>query len=172
MPYHAVAAGMPWAEVPGTLQVLILGLLKLAGSGWLTTAVAEFVLLLIPFRQGARWALWAVPSLGLLHYAGVFHAMAHVTLNTRAVPPWGVAISSVVLILGGASLSIPGRAQRGAAYQALAADARKASPTEAGRHAIDQARRDLARRRVLLANDLRTRVQPGTTQCLAAEIVV
>jgi hypothetical protein len=114
MPYHAVAVGMPWPEVPGPFQVLIMGLLKLAGGGWLTTAVAEFVLLLIPFRQGTRWALWAVPSLGLLHYAGVFNAMAHVTLNTPAVPPWGASIASVILILVGASLSIPGRTKRGA----------------------------------------------------------
>jgi hypothetical protein len=111
MPYHAVAVGMPWSEVPGPFRILIMALLKLAGGGWLTLAVAEFVLLLIPFRQGARWALWAVPSLGLLHFAGVCNAMAHVTLNTPAMPPWGATVASIALILIGAVLSIPREAK-------------------------------------------------------------
>jgi hypothetical protein len=110
MPYHAEAVGMPWAQVPRPFQILIMALLKLAGGAWLTVAVAELVLLLIPFRQGARWALWAVPLLGLLHYAGVCIAMAHVTLNTSAAPPWVATIASAVLLLVGAALSIPRRA--------------------------------------------------------------
>jgi hypothetical protein len=113
MPYHAVAVGMSWPEVPGPFQVLIMGLLKLAGGGWITTAMALLVLLLIPFRQGARWALWAVPSLGLLHYAGVLNAMTHVTLNSPATPPWGASIASIVLIFIGALFSV--LSQRGRA---------------------------------------------------------
>ena len=115
MPYHADAVGMPWSEVSAPFQILIMALLKLAGGGWITVAVAEFVLLLIPFRQGARWALWAVPSLALLHYAGVCNAMAHVTLNTTATPPWGATIASIALVLLGAVLSIPYQAKRSAA---------------------------------------------------------
>jgi hypothetical protein len=109
MPYHAVAVGMPWSEVPGPFQVLAMALLKLAGGAWLTIAAAEFILLFGPFRQGARWALWAVPCLGLLHYAGVCNAMAYVTLNTPATPPWSATLASVGLILVGAVLSIPGQ---------------------------------------------------------------
>jgi hypothetical protein len=113
MPYHAAAVDMPWSEVPGPFQILIMALLKLAGGGWITVALAEFVLLLVPFRQGARWALWAVPSLALVHFAGVCNAMAHVTLHTTATPPWGATIGSVVLVLVGAALSIPGQAKSG-----------------------------------------------------------
>jgi hypothetical protein len=106
MPYHADAVGVPWSEVPRPFQVLILGLLKLAGGAWLTVAVGQFVLLLGPFRRGERWALWAVPALGLLHYAGVAIAMTHVSRNTPASPPWAAAIASVLLIITGAALSI------------------------------------------------------------------
>jgi hypothetical protein len=109
MPYHADAVGMRWPEVPRPFQTLIMALLKLAGGAWLTVAVAELVLLFVPFRQGARWAVWAIPSLGLLHYAGVCVAMAHVTLNTSATPPWAPTIASIVLLLVGAALSIPGQ---------------------------------------------------------------
>jgi hypothetical protein len=125
MPYHADAVGMPWSEVPGPFQILIMALLKLAGGGWITVAVAEFVLLLIPFRQGARWAVWAVPSLALLHYAGVCNAMAHVTLNTTATPPWGATIASVALVLVGAALSIP-RQGRSPAVQSASSSRRRA----------------------------------------------
>jgi hypothetical protein len=114
MPYHADAVGVPWSEVPRPFQVLILGLLKLAGGAWLTVAVAQFVLLLGPFRQGSRWAQWAVPAIGLLHYVGVVVAMAHVTINSPASPPWGAAIASVLLVLAGAALSLPRRQAPGA----------------------------------------------------------
>jgi hypothetical protein len=117
MPYHAVAVGMPWSEVPGPFRILIMALLKLAGGAWVTVVAAEFVLLLIPFRQGARWALWAVPSLGLLHFACVCNSMAHVTLNTPATPPWGATASSIALIIIGAALSIPGQTKRETAQE-------------------------------------------------------
>jgi hypothetical protein len=111
MPYHAVAVGMPWPEVPVPFKILIIALMKVAGGGWVTVAVAVFVLLLVPFRQGARWAYWAIPSLGLLHYADVCIAMAHVMTNTPATPPWGFTIAGIILLLIGAALSIPTRAK-------------------------------------------------------------
>lgn len=110
MPYHAAAVGMSWAEVPGPFQVLIMALLKLAGGGWVTFAIAQLVLLFIPFRQGAAWALWTIPLLGLAQCAGICNAMVHVTLNTPASPPWAFTMTGVALILAGAFLSIPRRA--------------------------------------------------------------
>ena len=86
MPYHSAAVGVSWSEVPGAFQGLILALLKLVGAAWLTGAAAVLVMLLVPFRQGVRWTHWAIPSLALLHCAGVVDAMLHVALNTSAVP--------------------------------------------------------------------------------------
>ncbi len=114
MPYHSVAVGMPWAEVPGPFKILILALLKIVGGAWVTIAASFFVLLFIPFRQGASWARWAIPSLGLLYCAAVCNAMAHVTLNTNAVPPWGPALAGAALIVAGALLSIPAPGTSGA----------------------------------------------------------
>ena len=67
------------------------------------------MLLLGPFRQRVRWALWAVPGLGLLHYAGVVVAMTHVAVNTPASPPWGATIAGILIILVGAAMSLSGR---------------------------------------------------------------
>ena len=109
MPYHAAAVSMPWGQVPETFQVLILALLKLVGAAWFTSAVAVLLLLLVPFRQGSKWARWAVPSLALLHYSGVFTAMTYVARNSPATPPWNFALAGAALVLAGASLSIPRR---------------------------------------------------------------
>jgi hypothetical protein len=115
MPYHAVAVGMAWSEVPGPFQILIIALLKGVGGAAVTLAVALLVLLLVPFRHGARWALWAVPSLALLNYITVANAMAHVMLNTPAVPPWNVTVFCTACIIVGAILSIPSQSRAGGA---------------------------------------------------------
>jgi len=44
MPYHAVAVGMAWSEVPHPFQILTLALLKGVGGLWITLAVAQLVL--------------------------------------------------------------------------------------------------------------------------------
>lgn len=111
MPYHSVVVGIPWSDVPGPFQVLILGLLKGAGGLMVTTSVALLVLLLLPFRHGARWAVWAVPSLALLGYAALANAAAHVTLNSSAMPPWGAITVGVACIIAGAALSIPNQSK-------------------------------------------------------------
>jgi len=108
MPYHAGAVGMQWAAIPGPLQVLILGFMKLIGIAWLTSAVGVLVLLLVPFREGARWARWAVPFLALLHYAGVINAMIYVTQRTPAAPPWVPTLAGLAFVVLGAMLSIQG----------------------------------------------------------------
>jgi hypothetical protein len=111
MPYHADAVGMPWSAVPTGLQVLLLGLMKLAGAAQLTSLVGVFVLLLLPFRRGASWARWAVPLLGLLHYAGVINAMAYVTQRSSATPPWIPTLAGLALFVVGAVLSLPGQSK-------------------------------------------------------------
>src|SRR5688572_29902816 len=93
MPYHAVAVGMPWAEVPPPFQVVILAVYKLAGEAWVVIALALLVLLFGPFRQGATWARRAIPALILIHGIGVINAMAYITLNSPAMPPWKFTIA-------------------------------------------------------------------------------
>jgi hypothetical protein len=90
--YHSVAVGLPWSEVPRNFQILILALIKLAGGLWVAFTLCVSVILLVPFRQGARWALWAVPLLLIAQYCAPMPAMALVTLNTPATPPWVLAL--------------------------------------------------------------------------------
>jgi hypothetical protein len=105
MPYHAVAAGMPLSEVPPPFQVLVLTLYKLTGAAWVVIALSLLVLLFGPFRQGALWARRAIPALILIQGAGVMNAMAYITLNSPATPPWAFTIVVIVLTIVGFSVS-------------------------------------------------------------------
>jgi len=101
MPYHSVAVGMPWADVPPNFKILIVALMRAVGGANIALATAMFILLIVPFRAGARWALWTVPLLGLLQCAGGLYAMSHVALNTTANPPvWAVAIGMLLTVIG------------------------------------------------------------------------
>jgi hypothetical protein len=101
MPYHAVAVGMPWSEVPHPFQVLILTLYKLAGGAWVVIGLSLLLLLFGPFKQGALWAKRAIPALILIHGAGVMNAMAYITLNTPATPPWNFTLAVIALTVFG-----------------------------------------------------------------------
>ena len=115
MPYHSAAVGMPWSAVPGTFQILLLGLIKLAGGAFFTLAAALVIILLIPFRQGHRWTLWAAPSLGIVCCLGLWNAMAFIALNSPGSPPWSITAVAVVLIGVGGFFSLRGNASsRGA----------------------------------------------------------
>jgi hypothetical protein len=104
--YHGAAAGVPWAAVPPNFQVVILALTRLAGGPWVATALAILVLLLVPFRRGARWALWAVPLLMLAQYVAPMPAMAHLSMHSAATPPWALTLGCIVATLVAFAVSV------------------------------------------------------------------
>ena len=106
MPYHAVALGESWTEVDPALQVLILALMKVAGGGWLATALAVEILLFIPFSKGARWSYWAIPIIGLPATLSSLYATIDVANNTPASPPWIAAALGTILFIVGFILSL------------------------------------------------------------------
>jgi hypothetical protein len=105
MPYHVVAVGMPWADVPPPFQVLVLTFYKMIGGAWVAVAASLLVLLLGPFRRGAPWAKRAIPGLLLLQGAGVMNAMAYITTHSPAMPPWAFTLAVMVLAVVGAFAS-------------------------------------------------------------------
>jgi hypothetical protein len=107
--YHGAAAGVPWAEVPRNFQVVILALTKLAGGLWVAFALCILVLLFVPFRRGARWAVWAVPLLMLAHYLAPMPAMIHLTTHTSATPPWALTLGCIVVTLVALAVSVSGK---------------------------------------------------------------
>jgi hypothetical protein len=101
MPYHAVAVGQSWSEVDPAFRIIILALMRATGGGMLVTACAIGILLFKAFRQGIRWAYWAIPVIGLISTLPKLYATIYVTLNTPASPPWmAAALVTILLVLG------------------------------------------------------------------------
>ena len=106
MPYHAVALGASWSELDPAFQILLLALMRVVGGGFLATACAMGILLLKPFRQGIRWAYWAIPAIGLVASFASLYATIYVTRNTPASPPWIAAALGALLLVMGLILSL------------------------------------------------------------------
>lgn len=88
MPYHAEAVSKSWAEVETANQVLISALMDVSGGGWFTVGVVIVVLLVFPFRNDERWAVYALPAIILIFYIPNLWATLSVLWNTPAHPPW------------------------------------------------------------------------------------
>ena len=106
MPYHAIAVGKTWAEVAPAFQILLLALIRVVGGVSIATAVAMGIVLFIPFRQGMRWARWAIPAIGLVGALPSLYATLSVALNTPARPPWEGLVLIIVLLVAGFVLSL------------------------------------------------------------------
>jgi hypothetical protein len=62
--YHAQVTGKPWEQIEPRLQMIILGMMRIIGAGFLSlgASVAWFSYALF---LGARWAPWALASVAL-----------------------------------------------------------------------------------------------------------
>ena len=106
MPYHAIAVGRSWAEIDAGLQLLLLALMKVAGGGWLATAIAIGVLLAWPFRAGLRWSYWAIPAIGLVAALSSLFVTIYMANHSPANPPWFAAAIGVCCLCAGLILSL------------------------------------------------------------------
>ena len=64
MPYHAAVLGQSWPALEPRLQIIILGMLKVAGGGLLGYGLA-LLWLLLPLQRGEAWAAWAALTVTL-----------------------------------------------------------------------------------------------------------
>lgn len=106
MPYHAEALGLSWSELSENMQVLILALMKAAGGGFLATGLAIFILLIIPFRVGDRWTIYATPAVSLCTSLGTLYATLLVKNKTPGKPPVVLSFLALALTIIGFILSI------------------------------------------------------------------
>lgn len=101
LPFHEQAIGTNWSDLPPGFQTQFLSLMKVAGGGYLATAIALGVLLFIPFRRGENWARQAIPAIGIPAILIINYAGLTVILNTPGRPPlvWG-PIVTIFLVAG------------------------------------------------------------------------
>jgi hypothetical protein len=105
MPYHEAAVGVPWTQLDPHLRALLLGLLRVAGGGLLAGGLALAVLLLVPFRAGETWPLWALPVIGLATVLPTLYATVYVRARTGANTPVWLSAAGLGLVALGAILS-------------------------------------------------------------------
>ena len=74
MPYHAQVLGQPWSALETRLQTIILGMLRVAGAGLLSSGCAVLWLLL-PIGRGESWAAWAALTVVLAITAPILYVV-------------------------------------------------------------------------------------------------
>lgn len=106
MPYHSKALGLSWSELEANMQVLIIALMRATGGGLVASGIAMLVLLLIPWKRGDTWSLYAIPAINLCVAIGSLYAMLLVKNKTPGTPPVILSLLAIVLTLVGFILSI------------------------------------------------------------------
>jgi len=106
MPYHLDAIGRSWADLDTPMQTLFLALMRVAGTGFLITALSMLLLLLIPFRAAEIWARYAIPVVGLAQLLPTLYVTMYVRKHTPGAPPVGMNILGVGLLILGFIMSL------------------------------------------------------------------
>ena len=106
MPYHRDALSTSWEELEKPVQTLLLGLIKVAGGGFLVSGLSVVFMTLFPFRAGEVWARFAIPIVGLSMAFPALYATVHVRRHTPASPPVATTLITIALLLVGFALSM------------------------------------------------------------------
>lgn len=88
MPYHADALAVTWDQLPAHHQGFVLGVIRGMGAGSVAVSLALLILLFIPFRRREKWALWAVPLIGVTFTILTAYAAYTIDARTPASTPW------------------------------------------------------------------------------------
>ena len=103
MPYHSAVIGKGWEELARNEKVLYVGMMRTEAAGFLASALAIAILLLIPFRRKERWASFAIFCVGVLEYLPTAVATYLVAQTSNGNPPWALMfaeIGSLCIALG------------------------------------------------------------------------
>ena len=101
MPFHQEALGKTWEQVDPNVQALLLGLMRSAGGGLMTSGIGVAILLFIPFRAEATWATYSIPAIGLLMALPVLYSNLFIRSRTQAhMPVTGVSMGVGLIVVG------------------------------------------------------------------------
>lgn len=106
MPYHSAALGSLWSDLEANWQVLIIALMRAAGGGFLATGLAMFILLIIPYRAGETWSIYAIPLISLCTSFGTLYATLLVKTRTPGNPPVILSFIAIALTIIGFIFSV------------------------------------------------------------------
>lgn len=104
MPYHEAVSGRSWDSLEPRLQAIILGMLKVAGGGFLGYGAA-LLWLLVPLSEGASWGPWAVITISIASIAPVLYVVLWLRrIQSTAKTPVVPTIVALSLAVVGAAL--------------------------------------------------------------------
>ena len=105
MPYHSEALGVSWDELSPHYQGFVLGVIRAMGAGSVSVSLAVLIILFIPFRRGERWAMWAVPLIGMTFTLLTAYAAYTIDVRTPASTPWQATCGLAAMYAAGAAIS-------------------------------------------------------------------
>ena len=101
MPYHATVAGKPWSAIEPPLQAVILGMLRVCGSGLLGCGIA-LLWLLLPLQRGETWAAWAALTSNLATTLPILYVVTWLRrIEPGAKTPVVPTVAAIVLVCAG-----------------------------------------------------------------------
>jgi len=98
MPYHLEAMGCSWDDVPLGTQLVVVALMRAAGSAYLALTVAMGVLTVLGLGQGVPWANGALLASGLALLLPLTAVVVQVRVRTGARSPIVSCASGLVLL--------------------------------------------------------------------------
>ncbi len=108
LPFHSDVVQTSWNDLEPAYQTLYLGMMRTEGAGFLASALAIGILLLIPYRQGHAWSYWAMAAVGVVEHVPTLVANYHVATVTSASPPWQAPLVGISTLILGLVLSREG----------------------------------------------------------------
>jgi hypothetical protein len=88
MPYHIQALGMSWQDIPSNTRLIIMALMKVAGSGFIATSIATACLLINYLSYGTYGLLVVVFVVECLVWLFSTLITFKVARTTGASTPW------------------------------------------------------------------------------------
>lgn len=106
MPYHAMIVGGPWESLSPGVQRIVLGMLKVMGSGFFATTVVVAALI-VPVTRGEDWARWTSLASSCALLLPLVYLTAAVRIDTGAPAPVvpsvaALAVAFVAFVAAGA----------------------------------------------------------------------
>jgi hypothetical protein len=101
MNYHRTAVQKDWKELVPEIQTLILALMRTVGGGFLSVAIAIFILQLEFNRNQSHWIALLILTIGVILNICVLYATLLVRIKTKGRPPTFIALLLLIMLLIG-----------------------------------------------------------------------
>jgi hypothetical protein len=75
--------------------------MRIVGGFSVATGILMGLMVAFPYRHGEVWARWAIPSVGLFHWAVLLYVTAKLAYLSSVWTPWPLCLGMVGILLIG-----------------------------------------------------------------------